>query len=607
MQPEEASSLLVTENHEDAFEAGSPREERPRWRLAAGLAASAALLAFLGAALASRTSVPEQPASSRSLETVVADEQGWQTAAAQPVAVAQTPMATAVVPAPGIDRVSASLVAQEQQQFHTVPVQGAVWHINDKLMIASQTGRNRVCTVVNVDPLGKRVKVHYDGFPDAFDEWMDQSSERILGVAVTSTSTTLTTTSSTRTSTTHTETSTTSTTRTFTTTTATTSTTTTITTTTTTTPRRYVSLFCFTLARSYGFEIDITRLQLAKGTGIFDCDETVVFSDVRTWISQGPTYLVNPDGTKPEILIETVDIGMKLSPYIDKLALVNGDEAALQNVAASWRNAPHLVECWRRLLEDGRYKFHDWVVKVDPDAAFFPARLRARLAKPPFVASTSESAYLRTCGVTPHRCVWSITLSRAYGTDWTTKVIGESSDSFTIGGCDATSKAGKECVNGGWGTGINVIVNQRGETVGLANCCSEDNHVIAQTAQCPQTQKPKGHQGISGALEAFTSKAVDLYGMQGTRCLLDTSYKTWGEEYFLQECMDYLGAKPLDGTSLLRDKYCNGDPTDCTSSEVAFHPIADTPQYMHCAAQAFEDLATVELHSDLLKATEAEG
>merc|ERR1712194_280249 len=127
------------------------------------------------------------------------------------------------------------------------------------------------------------------------------------------------------------------------------------------------------------------------------------------------------------------------------------------------------------------------------------------------------------------------------------------------------------------------------------------------TAECPQEQTPKDHQGIAGAFEGFTRKAVDLYGMQGTKCLLDTSYKKRGEEYFMQECMDYLGAKAIDSMHLLKDKYCNGAPTDCRSDEVAFHPMGTVGDYFHCGAQALEDLEALEMHDDLLKSAEAEG
>merc|ERR1719166_870958 len=47
-------------------------------------------------------------------------------------------------------------------------------------------------------------------------------------------------------------------------------------------------------------------------------------------------------------------------------------------------NTRIFMNAWDYLDRDGRFRNYDWVVKVDPDAVFFPSRLREHLdAKAP--------------------------------------------------------------------------------------------------------------------------------------------------------------------------------------------------------------------------------
>lgn len=56
-------------------------------------------------------------------------------------------------------------------------------------------------------------------------------------------------------------------------------------------------------------------------------------------------------------------------------------------------NALVFMRAWRQVLHDVRYRAHDWVVKVDPDAVLIPGRLRKHLA--PF---NGQSVFVRNCG-----------------------------------------------------------------------------------------------------------------------------------------------------------------------------------------------------------------
>merc|ERR1711972_495569 len=42
----------------------------------------------------------------------------------------------------------------------------------------------------------------------------------------------------------------------------------------------------------------------------------------------------------------------------------------------SWLNTEIFLQAWQFVFYDGRFKKHDWIIKVDPDAVFFPERLR---------------------------------------------------------------------------------------------------------------------------------------------------------------------------------------------------------------------------------------
>lgn len=45
----------------------------------------------------------------------------------------------------------------------------------------------------------------------------------------------------------------------------------------------------------------------------------------------------------------------------------------------SWLNTDTFLQVWDLAKKDGRFERHDWTVKVDPDAVFFPERLRTSL------------------------------------------------------------------------------------------------------------------------------------------------------------------------------------------------------------------------------------
>ncbi|CAE8581549.1 unnamed protein product [Polarella glacialis] len=194
--------------------------------------------------------------------------------------------------------------------------------------------------------------------------------------------TTLTTTSTSTTSTSATSTSTTSTSTTSTSTTSmtTTSTTWTLTATTSTvTTLPMNSLFCFSLMQSWSpAEVALVRLQSELKASIFACEETAVYSD--RVISIG----------------DFDDFQTTLLPNTNLRCNFGGPGGTALN---TWI----FKNLWRFVMDEGRWKRHDWTVKTDPDAVFFPWRLR-NIARDPFV----KEAGLENRGILLNNCKFGL-------------------------------------------------------------------------------------------------------------------------------------------------------------------------------------------------------
>lgn len=134
----------------------------------------------------------------------------------------------------------------------------------------------------------------------------------------------------------------------------------------------FPSLFCFSVTRTVGTEPELLNAQFARHASIFACDEYAVFSNGgKMWIGS----------------IETVEIP---APPV-----VLGDLSQNGVTTSSWLNTMIFMELWKLIGQDGRFHRHDWVVKLDPDAVFFPERLR-RLLRPH--STPGISTYLANCG-----------------------------------------------------------------------------------------------------------------------------------------------------------------------------------------------------------------
>jgi len=141
------------------------------------------------------------------------------------------------------------------------------------------------------------------------------------------------------------------------------------TTTFTTTYHKIPTLFCYSVMRVESYELNNIRTQLAYNTSIFGCDDYVLFSDQVLDLKPG---LPKPgmgwllDAPGPTVRTTLLRHNLQTKPKAGSL------EGIL--------NTQIFMQAWKQVNEDGRFRHHDWTVKVDPDAVFIPHRLVAHVA-----------------------------------------------------------------------------------------------------------------------------------------------------------------------------------------------------------------------------------
>jgi len=126
------------------------------------------------------------------------------------------------------------------------------------------------------------------------------------------------------------------------------------------------SLLCVSLVLPWGYEHGLLRMQYNKGASIFACDEYAVYSNVSFEIA-------------PAVVTGVVHTNL-FCPLGGKFMTV--------------LNTPVFLKVWAKVIEDGRFRFHDWTLKVDPDAVFFPSRLRQLTRRHP---ESQQGVYLNNC------------------------------------------------------------------------------------------------------------------------------------------------------------------------------------------------------------------
>lgn len=128
------------------------------------------------------------------------------------------------------------------------------------------------------------------------------------------------------------------------------------------------SVYCFVLMQPTGYELGLMAKHYQMNAGIFACDEYTIFSNVRMEIAP-----------KSNVFTSVVESSLHCSAGGEfKTAL----------------NAAIFLAVWTKVMRVGRFRYHDFIVKVDPDAVFLPSRLRPILHK---VIEEPNGVYFNNC------------------------------------------------------------------------------------------------------------------------------------------------------------------------------------------------------------------
>ncbi|CAK0847846.1 unnamed protein product, partial [Prorocentrum cordatum] len=148
------------------------------------------------------------------------------------------------------------------------------------------------------------------------------------------------------------------------------------------------TIFCFALMLPHSYEQELLEDQESRGTGMFDCDDWMIYSN------------------------KAVPIGPKKASVIDSdLKCKMGGEFGTA------LNLDIFIVLWTKLVEDAVYLEHNWTVKVDPDAVFFPLRLRVILTTH---TEVEGGTYINNCKYGLHGPleVFSRNAVTAWSTGW---------------------------------------------------------------------------------------------------------------------------------------------------------------------------------------------
>jgi len=290
-----------------------------------------------------------------------------------------------------------------------------------------------------------------------------------------------------------------------------------------------VTLYCFSLMMPFGYEPGLLHEQKLRGVGIYACDEAVVFSNTTTLMSGEP------------------------SPV--EVSLIPGSLAVAYG--GRWMTALNtgvFNRLWMEVIRLGRYRYHDWVVKVDPDSVFFPSRLRELIRhKSPYneqqvqrrVEEPNElrCGNCRLNGKEHETCASHVRFWQQNGHTCKKALELTSRDAPTDCGCDCDDFA----------------CDLPGSAMYLNNC----------------------KWGLHGPIEVLSRRAVATYAAGLPKCVGLLEHP-WGEDKFLDQCMQELGVTRANEYSLLSETACGEQPAPCGTSNVAFHPFKSIQSYFTC-------------------------
>jgi len=132
------------------------------------------------------------------------------------------------------------------------------------------------------------------------------------------------------------------------------------------------SLFCWCIMLTVGnhplgwMEEKLIKQQLELGMGMFACNEWAVMSDISVSLNRWGTngFPRIPGGRPSSLDMPTWEIGSTM---------------VQTGVKSNSLNSVIFKKAWDVLRSSRKLESHDWIVKVDPDAVWFPDRLRTHL------------------------------------------------------------------------------------------------------------------------------------------------------------------------------------------------------------------------------------
>lgn len=232
-------------------------------------------------------------------------------------------------------------------------------------------------------------------------------------------------------------------------------------------------------------------------------------------------------------------------------------------------NTPVFLRMWRKMLDLGIWRQHDWIVKAEADTVFFPGRLQDLLYSRPL---------LPVPGALP---------------------IGV--DSQQCGNCssqpESTCETHVKWVQKQGHTCSEALRKISSPTDCACHCGPEVCHdpTTVYVRNCPtnyyQPGQKQANKALHGPLEVLSRSAWTVLdkGLDHCKYVLQDSYRQWGEDWFLEHCLLNLGVSPLDLWKSLYDMDCDPDHSrdaSCWPAAAAFQPYKTVEAYSECVYNA---------------------
>merc|ERR1719221_1646731 len=126
-----------------------------------------------------------------------------------------------------------------------------------------------------------------------------------------------------------------------------------------------------------GYEPPLLGAQVKQGIGIFGCDGFTVFSNMAVALGRWG------GGDGPAIVSEVIEGSLHVE------------------YGGKWHTALNtgvFIRVWQAVVKLATFERHDWTVRADPDAVFFPDRLRSLLSREPMASIPLLAQRPSACG-----------------------------------------------------------------------------------------------------------------------------------------------------------------------------------------------------------------